>query len=133
MTNWDISEPIGASISMGKDAKIDTAGNVIIAAKAISNNVKPEDADEAAVKDAVKNTKALLGLQASVDLSGTINGQTINVAATTKDDYQFDKDMAKEIKATNLLQDYIKISGAFMMHKDTVFIGLYSESRPARR
>ena len=113
VANWDISDPITASISMEKDAKIDTAGNVIIAAKAISNNVKPEDADEAAVKDAVKKTKALLGLQASVDLSGgTINGQTINIAATTKDDYQFDKDMAKEIKSTSLLSK-LKFSGAY--------------------
>ena len=126
--NWDISEPIGASISMEKDAKIDTTGNVIIAAKAISNNVKPEDADEAAVKDAVKNTKALLGLQASVDLSGTINGQTINVAATTKDDYQFDKDMAKEIKSTSLLSK-LKFSGSYMIHKDTADVKIGKDAK----
>ncbi len=128
VTNWDISDPIGASISMEKDTKIDTAGNVIIAAKAISNNVKPEDADEAAVKDAVKNTKALLGLQASVDLSGTINGQTINIAATTKDDYQFDKDMAKEIKSTSLLSK-LKFSGSYMIHKDTADVKIGKDAK----
>ncbi|MBE6092031.1 MAG: leukotoxin LktA family filamentous adhesin [Selenomonas ruminantium] len=128
VANWDISDPIMASISMEKDAKIDTAGNVIIAAKAISNNVKPEDADEAAVKDAVKNTKALLGLQASVDLSGTINGQTINVAATTKDDYQFDKDMAKEIKSTSLLSK-LKFSGAYMIHKDSAEVKIGKDAK----
>ena len=128
VANWDISDPITASISMEKDAKIDTAGNVIIAAKAISNNVKSEDADEAAVKDAVKNTKALLGLQASVDLSGTINGQTINVAATTKDDYQFDKDMAKEIKSTSLLSK-LKFSGSYMIHKDTADVKIGKDAK----
>ncbi|SHK28314.1 hypothetical protein SAMN05216582_101189 [Selenomonas ruminantium] len=142
ITNWDISKPIGASIKMAKGAKIDAAGNVIMAAKALSNNVKPEkpknqtEQDENAkaelekkTKEAIQNTKTLLGLKAGIELAGEITGKTVNVAATTKDDYQFDKDMAKEIKATNLLQDYIKISGAFMMHKDTANVAIGKDAQ----
>ena len=142
IANWDISKPIGASIKMAKDAKIDADSNVVMAAKALSNNVKPEKPkdqkkqDEKAkaelekkTKEAIQNTKTLLGLNAGIELAGKITGKTVNVTATTKDDYQFDKDMAKEIKATNLLQEYIKISGAYMMHKDTANVAIGKDAQ----
>ena len=72
-----VQEPKSASVTMAEGAKINADGNVVIAAKAISNNVKPEDADENAVQDAINKTKTILRLQAAVDLSGEIKGETV--------------------------------------------------------
>ncbi|MBE6092030.1 MAG: leukotoxin LktA family filamentous adhesin [Selenomonas ruminantium] len=137
ITNWDISSPIGANIKVANGATITADSNVVIAAKTLSNNFKPTPAanpktqtaqakveEEKKTREAIQNTKPLLKLEAGIELAGEITGKTVNVAATTKDDYQFDKDMAKAIAATNLLQEYIKISGAYMMHKNAANVAI---------
>ena len=137
ITNWDISSPIGAKIKVANGATITADSNVVIAAKTLSNNFKPTPAanpktqtaqakveEERKTREAIQNTKPLLKLAAGIELAGDITGKTVNVAATTKDDYQFDKDMAKGLTAPNLLQEYIKISGAYMMHKNAANVAI---------
>ena len=118
-----LQNPTGATITMAKGAKINADSNVVIAAKTISSNVKPEDADENAVQDAINKTKPILRLQAAVDLSGEIKGETVNVAATLKDDYQFDKDTAKTIKSINVFNK-LAFSGAYMIHDDAAKVNI---------
>ena len=125
-----LEEPLTASITVGKGAKIISDSDVTLMSTAISNR---------STKEGNSYNSKFLGLKSELDIAGSIKAKNINLASTIVDNYtntsivngeDSDYDFGTLLQVfflmnvSNILQDFANVSNSYVFRADEASLNI---------